>query len=54
MIEKFFQRSTWAQNSAQLSEKRVIESKISALQTYKGKVTPYLHEQLLPSMIKGP
>lgn len=51
MIDQFFHHSTWVPNSACLSEKRAIESTFSALQTYKGRVTPYLHELLAPCMI---
>jgi hypothetical protein len=36
-----FRNSTWTPNSAHLSQKRAIESTI---QTYKGRVTSYLHE----------
>jgi hypothetical protein len=42
--ERVLQASTWATNSAKLSQKALSESGISALQTYKGKVTPFLHQ----------
>ena len=42
--ERVLQASTWVTNSAKLSQKALSESVISALQTYKGKVTPLLHQ----------
>jgi hypothetical protein len=45
-IRQFFRTSTWTLNSARLSHRPALESTISALQTYKGKVTPYLYELL--------
>ena len=45
MFAHFFQRNTtWVINSARLSQKPTMESTISALSTYTGKVTPYLHQ----------
>jgi hypothetical protein len=42
-IKQFFRSRSWTPNSGRLSQKPAIESTISALRTYKGKVTPYLH-----------
>jgi len=42
-IERFF-RTSWASNSTKLSQRPSIELQISALQTYKGKTTPHLHD----------
>ena len=41
---KFLQASTWVTNSAKLSQKALCESNISALRTYKGKITPLFHQ----------
>jgi hypothetical protein len=40
----FLRNSTWVANSARLSERPTIESTISALSLYKGKVTPHMLE----------
>jgi hypothetical protein len=45
-IDHFFRNSTWIQNSVPLSTRPAIEQSISALKTYKMKVTPHLHELL--------
>ena len=42
----YCRESTGSPNAAQLSQKPAIESTISAIQTYKGKVSPYCHELL--------
>jgi hypothetical protein len=44
LADGFLGTSTWASSAAMLSQKPIAESTISALQTYKGKVTPYLHQ----------
>ena len=44
LADTFLRTSTWASNSAMLSQRPITESTISALQTYKGKVTPHLHQ----------
>jgi len=44
LADEFLGMSTWASNSAKLSQRPITESTISALQTYKGKVTPHLHQ----------
>jgi hypothetical protein len=43
MAGRFFGSRSWAPNSARVSQKPTIDSTISALQTYKAKVTPDLH-----------
>jgi hypothetical protein len=42
----YFRKSTRGPNVARLSQKPAIESTINAIQTYKGKVSPYCHELL--------
>jgi hypothetical protein len=43
-IEQFHRSSSWASNSARISQDPAINSTFSAFHTYKGKVTPYLHQ----------
>jgi hypothetical protein len=38
------QRTSWVPSPAQISQRPAMDSTFSALQTYKGKVTPYLYE----------